>query len=195
MISSSPKHHQSWKPGTQAQGWVSQPVRDVDERTPRKCYFCVAHTAVSHCCTSGYLAPNVYSIHGGTNKSKAANGRNLLESRGGIASSRRRLEVPRMVALPMNKATFEAAWHDYKRVRSRAAILTLVFLFLTPVFAYVGITLVGSTVPGLMFALVTMMAAVISTWQYMTWHCPRCGETYGPLRRHCRYCNLSRWGE
>jgi hypothetical protein len=68
-----------------------------------------------------------------------------------------------MVALPMNKATPEAAWHDYKRVRSRAVVLTLVFLFLTPVFAYVGIPLVGSTVPGLIFALVTMMAAVIST--------------------------------
>src|ERR1700733_8014976 len=100
-----------------------------------------------------------------------------------------------MDALPMNKATPEAAWHDYKRVRSRAVVLALVFLFLTPVLAYVGIILIGSTVPGLTFALLAMMATVISTGQYMTWRCPRCGETYGPLRRHCRHCNLSRWGE
>lgn len=91
----------------------------------------------------------------------------------------------------MSKAT-SVAWKDYRRARNRAITWILVFLFISPAIAYVSVKVIDSTAPGFIFAVASMMAAFYFLWQFITWSCPRCGETFG-LFRHCRHCRLLKW--
>ena len=93
----------------------------------------------------------------------------------------------------MNNQLTPGAWENYKRVRNRALTWILVFL-ISPAVAYVSVRLIGSTTPGLVFALVAMLVAALSVWQFITWSCPRCGETFGAPLGHCRHCQLPKWG-
>ncbi len=100
-----------------------------------------------------------------------------------------------MVAVTMNNRPTLGAWENYKRVRNRALTWILVFFFGSPAIAYASVRLIGSTTPGLVLALAAMLAAALSMWQFITWSCPRCGETYGVPLGRCRHCHLPKWGK
>jgi len=94
----------------------------------------------------------------------------------------------------MNKHSTRGPWESYRRVRNRALTCILVFFLIPPAVAYVSVRLIGSTTPGLVLALVSMVVAAFSVWQFITWSCPRCGETFGAPLGHCRHCRLPKWG-
>jgi hypothetical protein len=94
----------------------------------------------------------------------------------------------------MNNQVTPGAWENYKRVRNRALTWILVFFLISPAVAYVSVRLIASTTPGLVFALVAMLVAAFSVWQFINWPCPRCGETFGAPLGHCRHCQLPKWG-
>src|SRR5712691_932709 len=96
----------------------------------------------------------------------------------------------------MNQRPYSDAWSDYKKLRNRVVVWTLLFMFLPLSVAYVTARMFGSAIPGLVLAFIAMGGWFFSAWQFQTWTCPQCGETFGaPLWRRCRHCGLPKWSE
>jgi hypothetical protein len=63
----------------------------------------------------------------------------------------------------MNNQLAPSPWENYKHIRNRALIWILVFFLGSLAITYVSVRLLSSTTPGLVFALVAMLAAAFSS--------------------------------
>jgi len=167
--------------------------RDANENISKCSIRRHAYTNVRDCDRSDIFTRNSGAQFRWTKSKEGTRIGIIFASCGNIVVGWGRLDMVSVVEISMSKPNTNS-WDDYKRVRKRAVIWTLVFFFGSEAISYASIRFFGSPILGFAFAFASMAVALFSIWRLITWSCPRCGETFG-LFRHCRHCRLLKWGE